>query len=200
MKKLDILITGVGGQGVILASDIISDTALAAGYDVKKTDTIGMAQRGGSVVSHIRIAAKVWSPLIKEGQADILLGFEKLESARWSYFLRPEGIAIINNQALPPPSVNADNPYPDDAGITAILKQRTDAIYLINAAQQAKEVGNTRTFNTLLLGCLSVFTPFKVSIWENGIAEHLAAGLQQINLAAFDRGRNEMRNFASSSS
>jgi len=83
MKKLEVLIVGVGGQGVILASDIICDTALASGYDVKKTDTIGMAQRGGSVVSHIRIASQIWSPLIKEGEADIMLGFEKLESARW---------------------------------------------------------------------------------------------------------------------
>jgi indolepyruvate ferredoxin oxidoreductase beta subunit len=106
VKKVDLLVTGTGGQGVVLASDIIGEVAITAGYDVKKTDTLGMAQRGGSVISHVRIAAKVWSPLIKVGEVDILIGFEKLETARWAYYLRPGGIAIVNNQALPPLSVN----------------------------------------------------------------------------------------------
>ncbi|HJX35413.1 MAG TPA: indolepyruvate oxidoreductase subunit beta, partial [Dehalococcoidales bacterium] len=104
--KFDLLLTGVGGQGNILASDIIGKVALTAGYDVKKTDTLGMAQRGGSVVSHVRIAEKVYSPLIQEGGVDILLAFEKLEGIRWVNYLRPGGIAIINNHALPPLSVN----------------------------------------------------------------------------------------------
>ena len=89
MEKLDILVTGVGGQGVVLASDIIGETALAAGYDVKKTDTLGMAQRGGSVVSNVRIGPEVRSPMIKEGEVELLLAFEKLEAARWSHFLCP---------------------------------------------------------------------------------------------------------------
>src|SRR4030042_2609671 len=104
-QKRDILVTGVGGQGVVLASDIIGETALAAGYDVKKTDTLGMAQRGGSVGSHVRLAEKVWSPLIKEGEADLLLTFEKLEAARWSHFLKPGAVAIINSYEQPPLSV-----------------------------------------------------------------------------------------------
>ena len=94
MKKQDLLVVGVGGQGIILASDILGETALAAGYDVKKTDTLGMAQRGGSVVSHVRIASQVCAPLIKEGEVDILVAFEKLEATRWSHYLRPGGIAI----------------------------------------------------------------------------------------------------------
>ena len=193
MMKLDMIITGVGGQGVILASDIISDTALAAGYDVKKTDTIGMAQRGGSVVSHIRISSKVWSPLIREGEADILLGFEKLESARWGYFLRPGGAAIINNFDLPPLSVSTGiEPYPSDEKVTAILKQRTDVIHFIDGTQLAKETGNFRAYNTLLLGCLSKLTPFEEDFWKESISKHLAAGLRDINLAAFARGRNIM--------
>jgi len=106
MKKIDLLMTGVGGQGTILASDIIGEVALASGYDVKKTDTLGMAQRGGSVTSHVRLASKVYSPLIKEGEADIMLAFEKLEAARWGYYLKPGGIAIVNNLALPPLSVS----------------------------------------------------------------------------------------------
>ena len=90
-EKLDILVTGVGGQGVVLASDIVGEAALAAGYDVKKTDTLGMAQRGGSVVSNLRIAPEVHSPMIREGEVDVILSFEKLEAVRWSHFLRPDG-------------------------------------------------------------------------------------------------------------
>ncbi|MBM3154080.1 MAG: indolepyruvate oxidoreductase, partial [Chloroflexi bacterium] len=106
MDKQDILMVGVGGQGTILASDILGDVALAASYDVKKTDTLGMAQRGGSVISHVRLAKKVWSPMIKEGEVDILLAFEKLEAARWAHFLKPGGLALVNNHANPPLSVS----------------------------------------------------------------------------------------------
>jgi indolepyruvate ferredoxin oxidoreductase beta subunit len=129
MKKMDLLIAGIGGQGNILASDIVGEVAISAGYDVKKTDTIGMAQRGGSVVSNVRIARHVYSPLIKEGDVDILLAFEKLEAARWGYYLRDEGIAIINNHAVPPLSVSmGQDQYPTDERIAGILKQRTDRI------------------------------------------------------------------------
>ncbi|MFH1169449.1 MAG: indolepyruvate oxidoreductase subunit beta [Chloroflexota bacterium] len=194
MKKLDMLITGVGGQGVILASDIISEAALAAGYDVKKTDTLGMAQRGGSVVSHVRIAPRVWSPLISEGEADILFAFEKLEAARWGYYLRPGGTAIINNQALPPLAVSLGQArYPSDEEITAILKRHTDRIYLIDGTQRARDLGNARTLNVFMLGCVSLFLPLKVSTWKDSISRHLPARLRPINLAAFDRGRKEMR-------
>ena len=115
MNKQDLLIVGVGGQGIVLASDILGEVALAAGHDVKKTDTLGMAQRGGSVLSHVRIADKVWSPLIKEGEVDVLVAFEKLEAVRWSYYLRSDGVAIINNQATPPLSISlGTHRYPSD--------------------------------------------------------------------------------------
>ena len=97
---------GVGGQGVIMASDVLAGVALSAGYDVKKTDTLGMAQRGGSVISHVRIAKKVRSPLIREGDVDILFAFEKLEAARWGYFLRVDGRALVNNHVVPPLAVS----------------------------------------------------------------------------------------------
>ena len=194
MKKLDLLIAGMGGHGVILASDIIAEAALAAGYDVKKTDTLGMAQRGGSVISHVRIARQVWSPLIKEGEVDILVGFEKLEAARWGYYLRPGGIAIVNNQALPPLSVNLGyDRYPSDEEIIDILKQRTDRVYFVNGTRRARELGNVRTFNMFMLGCASIFLPLKVHIWRNGISQRLPANIRQINIIAFDQGRKEMR-------
>ena len=193
--KSDLLLTGVGGQGNILASDIIGEVALTAGYDVKKTDTLGMAQRGGSVVSHVRIAEKVYSPLIQEGGVDILLAFEKLEGIRWANYLRPGGIAIINNHALPPLSVNLGaEKYPSDAELMQILKQRTGQIYLVAGTRQAIALGNARTLNIFMLGGLSVFLPFTVPDWQNAIQKHLPEKLWPLNLAAFAAGRKEVEN------
>ena len=194
MKKLDLLITGVGGQGVILASDIIGDIAIATGYDIKKTDAIGMAQRGGSVTSHVRIAPQVRSPLINEGEADMLLAFEKLEAARWSYYLRPGGIAIINNHAIPPLSVSLGNErYPADEEILNILKQRTDRVYFVAGTRRASELGNIKILNIFMLGCVSLFAPFKVKIWKDSISQHLPPKLRQININAFNQGRREIQ-------
>jgi indolepyruvate ferredoxin oxidoreductase beta subunit len=194
MKKLDLLVTGAGGQGIILASDIIGETAIAAGYDVKKTDTLGMAQRGGSVLSNVRIARQVWSPLIKRGEVDILLALEKLEAARWAYYLRPGGIAIVNNQALPPLSVSLGNArYPSDEEIINILRQQTDHIYFIDGTRRAKELGSIRTLNMFMLGCVSLFMPFKVQVWKDSISQRLPASIRQINITAFDRGRKEVK-------
>ncbi len=194
MKKLDLLLTGAGGQGIILASDIIGETAIAAGYDVKKTDTIGMAQRGGSVTSNVRIARQVWSPLIKQGEVDLLLALEKLEAARWANYLRSGGIAIVNNQALPPLSVSLGNAhYPSDEEIIGILKQRTDRFYFTEGTRRAKELGNIRTLNMFMLGYASLFLPFKAQLWKDSISRRLPANLRQINLTAFDQGRKEVK-------
>ena len=193
VEKLDLMITGVGGQGVVLASDIIGETAIAAGFDVKKTDTLGMAQRGGSVVSHLRIANTVHSPLIKEGEVDVILALEKLEAARWSHFLRPNGTAIINNYEQPPQSVNlGQEEYPDQETILASLKRRTDNIYVIDATALAKKLGNVRTFNVLMLGCLSVFTPIELNVWKESITQRLPENIREINLTAFETGRKEI--------
>ena len=195
MEKLDILVTGVGGQGVVLASDIIGETALAAGYDVKKTDTLGMAQRGGSVVSNVRIGPEVWSPMIKEGEVGLMLAFEKLEAARWSHFLCPGGIAIINDYEQPPLSVSlGQGKYPTDEEITAALKRQTDRIYLIDGNRLAQELGNVRTLNILMLGCLSVFTPLEADIWKESISQRMSEKLREINLTAFEKGRKEIEN------
>ena len=194
MKKLDLLITGAGGQGIILASDIIGETAIAAGYDAKKTDTIGMAQRGGSVISNVRIARQVWSPLIKQGEVDLLLALEKLEAARWAYYLRPGGIAILNNHALPPLAVSLGNErYPGDEEIHDIIKRRTDRIYFIEGTRRARELGNIRTLNMFMLGCASLFMPFPVRVWQDSISQRLPPNIRQINITAFNQGRKEIR-------
>jgi indolepyruvate ferredoxin oxidoreductase, beta subunit len=192
--KLDILVTGVGGQGNILASDIIGEVAIDAGFDVKKTDTLGMAQRGGSVLSNVRIADHVYSPIIQEGEVDILLAFEKLEAARWANYLRKGSTVIINNQSVPPLSVILSNSrYPEDEQITSLLRQKTGDIYFIEAARRARELGNARTLNIFMLGCVSAFMPFKEESWKARLAEHLPTNLRPINLIAFDAGRKEIK-------
>jgi indolepyruvate ferredoxin oxidoreductase beta subunit len=192
--KMDILVTGVGGQGVVLASDIIGEAAISAGYDVKKTDTLGMAQRGGSVVSNVRIAPEVWSPIIKEGEADLILAFEKMEAARWSHFLRVGGVAIINNYEQPPLSVSlSQEEYPEDTYITASLRRRTDEIYLVDGTDRAKELGNVRILNIFMLGCLSIFAPLEPEIWEDSISRRIPEPIRDINLKAYKMGREEIQ-------
>jgi indolepyruvate ferredoxin oxidoreductase beta subunit len=193
VKKQDLLMVGVGGQGIVLASDILGEVAMAAGYDVKKTDTLGMAQRGGSVVSHVRLAGDVRSPLIKEGEVDILVAFEKLEAARWSYFLNGEAAAIVNNQSTPPLSVSLGvGHYPDDKEIEDILKQRAGRLYFVDGTRQAQEMGDIRSLNILMLGCVSKLLLIDVKIWKDCISQRLSPKILDMNMSAFDKGREEM--------
>jgi indolepyruvate ferredoxin oxidoreductase, beta subunit len=190
--KQDILMVGVGGQGTILASDILGEAALAIGMDVKKTDTLGMAQRGGSVTSHLRIGKKVWSPLISPGEADIVLAFEKLEAARWAGYIKPGGVAIINNLAIPPLSISLGTQrYPDDKEITGAFKHRTSNIHLIDGTKQADLLGDVRTLNIFMLGFMSRFLTIHIDIstWKHVINTQLPAKIVEINLRAFDKGR-----------
>ncbi len=193
MQKMDILVTGVGGQGVVLASDVIGETALAAGYDVKKTDTLGMAQRGGSVVSHVRLAAKVWSPLIKDGGVDLILAFEKLEAARWGHYLRDGGVAIVNDYEQPPLSVSlGQEDYPAREGIAAALNRQHNEVYFVPGSKCAAGLGNVRTLNIFMLGCCSCFAPFPEATWRESIARRLPEKIREINLTAFEMGRKEI--------
>ncbi|MFC1846620.1 indolepyruvate oxidoreductase subunit beta [Chloroflexota bacterium] len=190
MQPYNIIIAGVGGQGVIRAGNITGDAALSVGYDVKKTDTLGMAQRGGSVISHLRIAEKVYSPLIKKGEADILLAFEKLEAARWSGWLRPGGVAVVNNQALPPLSVSlGDECYPSDEEITAVIEEKTKDYYIAGGTDIAIELGNVKALNVFMLGCLSRLLPLGEDIWMESIAQGIPQKVVALNMEAFKQGR-----------
>jgi len=192
MNKQDLLMVGVGGQGIILSSDILGDVALAAGYDVKKTDTLGMAQRGGSVVSHLRIAQQVYAPLIEEGEADMLVAFEKLEAARWGHFIRRGGMAIVNEQAIPPSAVNlGTGRYPSDEEVKDILNRRTDRVLFVDGTSKAKGLGDIRALNIFMLGCISVFLPVDVKIWRDCIVKRLPEKILKMNMAAFELGRQE---------
>ncbi len=183
---------GVGGQGIILASDILGEAALEIGLDVKKTDTLGMAQRGGSVTSHLRMGKKVWSPLISPAEADILLAFERLEASRWVNYVKPDGIVIINNLAIPPLSISlGTHRYPDDAEIIDSFNQRTKKVHLIEGSGEVSDIGDTRTLNIFMLGFLSSILAIKISydIWKKYIGEHLPAKIVDLNIRAFDKGR-----------
>jgi indolepyruvate ferredoxin oxidoreductase, beta subunit len=190
---IGLLVTGVGGQGIILASDIIGEAAMSAGFDVKKTDTLGMAQRGGSVLSHIRLGEKVWSPLIAEGKVDILLAFEKLEAARWVNYLHSLSTVIINAYAQPPLAVNLGyEKYPDDGEIRSLLNQRTGRVFLVEGNEQARKAGDVRALNTFMLGCASSFLPFEQHVWEETINQRVPERVRAVNERAFQAGREVM--------
>jgi indolepyruvate ferredoxin oxidoreductase beta subunit len=154
---------------------------------------LGMAQRGGSVVSHVRMAPKVWSPLIREGTADLLLAFEKLEAGRWSHYLRPGGIAIVNIYEQPPLSVSlGQEKYPAQDEIAAALKRQTDQVYFVDGTGQAQKLGNVRTLNLFMLGCFAAFAPLGIDIWKESISRFLPENLREINFKAFEIGRKEI--------
>jgi indolepyruvate ferredoxin oxidoreductase beta subunit len=195
MKDINLIICGVGGQGIILASDILAEVAIDSGYDVKKTDTLGMAQRGGSVISHIRMGKKIYSPMIKKGQADIVLGFEKLEALRWSQYLNDKSIVIVNNYKIPPSTVNLGKAsYPDDEKTDSILREKAGRVISTNGTEYALNLGDIRVLNIFLIGCASVFLPFKIQVWMDTILRRLPSKVASINKTAFDKGREEIEN------
>lgn len=190
--KMDFLLAGVGGQGIVLASDLLGEVGIAAGLDVKKSDIHGMAQRGGSVVSYVRMAGKVWSPLPRRGEVDYLLALEMLEGARWGSYLTGAGVAILNRRHVFPPAVRSGKArYPGDEEIEAELRRRAGEVYLVDGVELASEVGNPKVVNVLMLGFLSQFLPFDMEVWERVIAERVPARFQEINLAALKQGRAE---------
>jgi indolepyruvate ferredoxin oxidoreductase beta subunit len=189
-NAFDILIIGVGGQGVLLASEILSDAAMRAGLDVKKSEIHGMSQRGGVVSSHVRIAPKVYSPTIQEGQADILMSFEQAEGLRAINWLNPEGTAIISRTTLIPAIVTSSKKfhYPEDA--IAEMRKKVKSVIAVDADKIAAELGEPRLVNTILLGVVSNSLPFDHQLWIETIKGRVKPKLVDINLKAFERGRN----------
>ena len=186
----DIVLVGVGGQGVVLASDILSEVAMRNGYDVKKTDTLGMAQRGGSVVSNVRIAPKIYSPIIDRGDANFLVGFEKLETVRYADMLRTDGVTLMNDSKIDPVSVSTGKgEYPSDQAVDVEIAKYAENIVKFNATEKSHELGNVKVLNTIMLGALSFFLPLSVSKWNEVLAEKLPAKVVDLNLDAFKAGR-----------
>ncbi len=187
MPKADILITGVGGQGTILAGKIIAAVALAQNLEVKTAETHGMAQRGGSVITHVRFAEKVFSPLIPPGDAGFLLSFEKLEALRWLPLLSPEGTVIVNTQVLEPlPVLTGQISYP--AGILKEIESKAGKLIAVDALAQEPVKRNPRTVNTLLLGILASVLPFPRENWLKVLEELIPPKLLGINEQSFAAG------------
>jgi len=186
-KVTNILLVGVGGQGIILASEVMADVFMEAGFDVKKSEVHGMAQRGGSVSTHVRFGPKVFSPLIKEGEVDIFIAFEELEALRYIHFLGPKPAIILNEQRLNPPSVSLGKEnYPEKAG--EILSKRAGQFKKIPGRDLALKAGDARAVNVVLLGALYSFFSIQEKIWTDNILRRFPPRAQKINLEAFRLG------------
>jgi indolepyruvate ferredoxin oxidoreductase, beta subunit len=188
-RVTNILLVGVGGQGIILASEIMSDVFLAAGFDTKKSEVHGMAQRGGSVSTHVRFGEKVYSPLIKDGEVDIFMAFEELEALRYLSVLRPNAAILLNEERLNPPSVSLGNEaYPAD--VSAVLSQRSGQFKAIPGRDLAVKAGDVRAVNIVLLGALSRVLSIPEDVWLDPIVRRFPPKAEAINRRAFNFGRS----------
>jgi indolepyruvate ferredoxin oxidoreductase beta subunit len=187
----NILVVGIGGQGIMTAAEMLARTALSQGFDVKKTEVAGMAQRGGVVSSHVRFGSKVYSPQIDAGEADLLIGFEAAEALRWLPWLRPTGVAMVNTLRIAPPVVSIGlYDYPADP--VGELAAAGIEVHAFDAGAIAEELGNPKLVNTIMLGAVSDHLPFPAEVLKASIVEGFRAykpKLADINARAFDAGR-----------
>jgi indolepyruvate ferredoxin oxidoreductase beta subunit len=182
----NILLVGVGGQGTILASKILSEALAGAGYDVKMSEVHGMSQRGGNVSTQIRYGDKVYSPIIGMGEADVIVAFEKMEALRWIEYLKPDGRIVVNDFEIPSaPILMGGASYPE--GITDALGAVADVL-VINAAEVAEALGNVRVMNIVLLGALAKALEIEGADWQSTITGNVKAGFEEINYRAFNAG------------
>ncbi|MFO7937589.1 MAG: indolepyruvate oxidoreductase subunit beta [Kiritimatiellia bacterium] len=189
MNITSIVLAGVGGQGILLASRITSRASVLAGYDVKLNEVHGMAQRGGSVIAQIRYGKEVYSPLVCKGGARVLMALEQVEALRYADYLAPEGLATVSDQTILPVTVSSGKAvYPSD--IYARLQRVFRNLQYIPAADIAAELGNSRAANTVLLGAMSKGLDLETDCWHQAIAECLKPATTDMNIQAFNRGRN----------
>lgn len=182
----NIMIVGVGGQGTLLTSRILGGITVENGYDVKLSEVHGMAQRGGSVVTYVRYGEKVTEPIVEEGQADVLIAFEKLEALRYAHFLKKDGVIIVNDQKIDPmPVVTGVAKYPE--GIIEHLSEKYKVIS-VDAQKEALELGNSRVFNVIILGVAASKMDFEKERWIEVIKKKVPPKTIDINVKAFERG------------
>ncbi|MBT4512237.1 MAG: indolepyruvate oxidoreductase subunit beta [Chloroflexi bacterium] len=194
MKDINVLMVGVGGQGVILASDAMAEIGMNAGYDVKKTDSLGMAQRGGSVVSNVRWGQKVFSPMIKKGEVDFLVSFEQVETARWAAYLKPSGVAIVADVVVIPISaMSGAVPYPSWDEIKSVLQPQTDQIFFVPAIKIGQEVNNPKALNIVMMGALSTFLDLGDEAWLADIRRKVPPKFLDSSIQAFHKGVDEIK-------
>lgn len=189
MNKTNILIVGVGGQGTLLASVLLGNLALARNYDVKLSEVHGMAQRGGSVVTHVKISEDgVSSPLIEKGDADIIIAFEELEAYRWLPYLKEGGVIYVNTQQiLPMPVILGQAKYPED--IMNVLKEKAGTVKAFDALSIAEKCGSIKAVNVVLLGAASNDLPFDDELWIKVIEENVKPKFIDLNKKAFSMGK-----------
>jgi len=186
-KVRSILFAGVGGQGILRASDIMCMAMMEAGFDVKKSEVHGMAQRGGCVTSHVRYGTKVYSPLAESGSIETLVSFEKMEALRYLKFLNKDASIILNTEEIYPPAVNrGDSEYPND--VIDFLRNHYPKVIALNAANLAQKAGNIRAANVVLLGAVSNLMNIETSVWESVIKKSFPQKLVKLNLDAFQMG------------
>ncbi|MDI6897928.1 indolepyruvate oxidoreductase subunit beta [Methanocella conradii] len=189
MDRFDLLIVGVGGQGVILASDIIGKAAVLEGRPVRSAETHGMAQRGGAVENHVRIGCKYGS-LIPAGGADCLLSMEPLEALRFARYLSPKGIAIINTEKIVPVTVSLGKvQYPEVDIIIDTMKGLCSGVKAENYTALAKKAGAVQALNVAMIGAVSKYLPVKADTLKEAIAKSVPPKTVAVNLRAFDLGR-----------
>ncbi|HYO85720.1 MAG TPA: indolepyruvate oxidoreductase subunit beta [Dermatophilaceae bacterium] len=195
MNKHDIsiVLVGVGGQGTILASDILAELGMRLGYDVKKAEVHGMSQRGGSVISHLRWAPQVFSAIIPKGGADILVAFEKMEAVRYADLLKPDGMVIINNHAIEPLTViTGGGTYPADEAISHHFEDGIHKIYWIEGVRIATELGNKNVANVVLLGALSSLLELPDDEWDAVLEKWVPPKFIDLNKRAFKAGQDAL--------
>ncbi len=182
----NIMIVGVGGQGTLLTSRILGGITLEAGYDVKLSEVHGMAQRGGSVVTFVRYGESVAEPIVEEGQADVLIAFEKLEALRYAHFLKKGGALVVNEQRIEPITVvTGAAKYPEHI-LEDLEKEHT--LYKINAMEEAKKLGNSKVFNIIVLGMAAKHMDFSKEAWLDVIGRTVPPKTVEINQKAFLKG------------
>ncbi len=189
-KVTNILVSGVGGQGAILASNILAHVFVEAGYDVKKSEVHGMSQRGGDVTTHFRYGDKVYSPLIKYGDVDFLLSFELLEALRYINYCKDGAKIVLNNQKIYPPAVNLGQAaYPED--IPGMFRKHfKNNVHLISGQDIALKIGNAQAANVVLVGAFSRFFPeIKEEMWLNALTDLLPKKIHELNISAFKEGQ-----------
>jgi len=193
--KLDIIFTGVGGQGIVVASDIFCEAAMMDGWDVAKAEVHGMAQRGGSIVAHVRIGNNVQAPIIEKGKANMILGFEMLETARTLSMLKKDGVVLVNTKYISPStSFNEDSKSLTSNTLLETLKKNSNRVFTIDGQSIAIKLGNLRVVNTVLLGALSTLLDNQITIEsiKKAIAMRLKDKHVTVNLKAFEFGREQV--------
>jgi indolepyruvate ferredoxin oxidoreductase beta subunit len=184
----NILLVGVGGQGILLASEILSEAAMLAGFDVKKSEIHGMSQRGGCVVSHVRYGQEVFSPIVPEGEGDILFGFELMETCRSLPLIKPGGVVVANDLQISPPSVlMGQESYPSD--LVMRIQDRFPDFLLVDGQKVAREAGNVRAANTVLLGAISKRLDIAEGFWMTALEKMVPPKALEVNKKAFLVGR-----------